>query len=230
MADLVINLTPDSNTADVRQEATFLQRACRIWGVNEFVKPIRDHAAVSGTELENDARLIHALVRSNAVLLWNLHRCTEDNAFASMFLGVSSNSRIQPQIRNFSNCTRFGFATLSNFYLEWMLKDIVGQIGGTPEKSFYNLAQQAVNIADISDVDEHLNALTVISRIRNTFHNRGVYVGHQHRSEHFSLEGVQYEFNDGDHVIGCVTWDHLAHGFACSLKSVWEILEGLPRR
>jgi hypothetical protein len=75
MSSMTAELVPDTRTADIRQSATLLQRACRVWGVNEFVKPIRDHVAIRGTELENDANVMHAVIRFSAVLLCNLQRC-----------------------------------------------------------------------------------------------------------------------------------------------------------
>lgn len=67
-----VTLIPDNNTSNVRPCATLLQRASRVWGVNEFVKPIRDHAAVKDTDLENDANVLHAAIRSNALVLHSL--------------------------------------------------------------------------------------------------------------------------------------------------------------
>lgn len=63
MSSMTVELVPDSRTADIRQSATLLQRAHRVCGVNEFVKPIRNHVAIRGTELENDANVMHAVIR-----------------------------------------------------------------------------------------------------------------------------------------------------------------------
>ncbi len=225
MAGLKISLSPDSQTNKVRSTATFLERACRVWGVNEFVKPIRDHGKVKGTDLENDANLLSAIVRSNAALLWNLHRCTENEAYASMFLGVSNRVRVKAQIRNFSNVNRFSFVTLGNFYLEWMLRDLVSELGATPATGFHRLAEQGVKLAKLPIPNDQTNALTVVSKLRNTFHNRGVYKGYKGQSERFTLEGVTYEFKDGDIVKGHASWDHCAHGVACALKTILRIVQ-----
>jgi hypothetical protein len=225
MANLLIELVPDSNTSQVRQCATCLERACRVWGVNEFVKPIRDHAAVRGTELENDANVAHAIIRSNAVLLCNLHRCGEDGEFASTYLGVSTTQRIEAQIRNMRNNNRLSFAAMANFCLEWMLRDVVTRLGKCPERNFYPLARQAIQLVDFPRLQEHLNALTVVSRLRNSLHNRGYYQG---QSSSFDLEGVNYEFKDREIVKDCATWDHIVHGLACALKSIRQMINGFP--
>ena len=218
-------LVPDNNTSDVRPCATLLQRASRVWSVNEFLKPIRSHATVKGTDIENDANTLHATIRSNTLVLWNLHCCAHDQIFAYDYLWVTTQDRTAQQIRNLKNLNRLSFAARSNFCLEWMLKDIVVRFDEEPCRSFYRLAMQAVQITGLSSNGRHLEALTVVSKIRNTLHNRGCYHGPSRR---FELEGVCYEFGNGEIVKGCASWDHVAHGLACALKSIRFIIDRVP--
>lgn len=88
MTKVTLSLPPDTDTANVRPIATFLERARRVWGVNEFLKPVSNHRSVKGTELQEDAKRFNALVRTHAVLLWHLHRCGESADYACSFLGV----------------------------------------------------------------------------------------------------------------------------------------------
>lgn len=117
------NLPSDSNTTNIRTSATLLERACRVWGVNEFIKPIRRHPSVKGTALQEDLNNVHALIRMNAVLLWNLHRCAVDIDYAYRFLAVTRIDQIKSQIRNFSNISRLSFATMGNFFIENIFKE-----------------------------------------------------------------------------------------------------------
>jgi len=217
--------TADTNTQNVRSEATFLERANRVWGVNEYTKPIRDHNAVKGTEIENDANNIHALVRTNAVILFNLHKCTLNKEYAFDFLAVLSEDRVQPQIRNFSNFNRISFAALGNFFIENILKDLVSELGGNPNSKFYSLTEQAVDLAKLNNPEEKKNGLQVVSKIRNTFHNRGIHTGYKGTNEKITVEGVTYMFNHNDIVKGNASWDYICHGYACALKTVYELIE-----
>jgi hypothetical protein len=106
-----------------------------------------------------------------------------------------------------------------------MLKDLVTRLGKEPKRGFYPLAEQAVMLARLPDPQEHVNALTVVSRLRNTLHNRGHYEG---QTQQFNLEGVRYEFNDGEIMRGCASWDHVAHGIACALKSIRHMIDCVP--
>ncbi|GJL56861.1 MAG: hypothetical protein NPIRA02_39930 [Nitrospirales bacterium] len=223
MAALIDNLLPDKDTTNIRrEEANFLHRACRVWGVNEFVKPIRDHSSVKDTELQKDINNFNALVRTNAVLLWHLHRCTQDAHYASSFLAVTSRDRIQSQIRNFSNINRLSFATMGNFFLENMLRDLVADLGGKPKKNFHDLSEQAVCLAHLANPEEHSDGLRVTSKLRNTFHNRGIHKG---MDESITVKGITYDFKHNDIVKGHASWDYLCHGFACALSTVLELVE-----
>ena len=92
-------LVPDSNTSDVRPCATLLQRASRVWGVNEFLKPIRGHATVKDTDLENDANTLHAITRSNTIVLWNWHCCANDHIFACDYLALRRKIELRSKYR-----------------------------------------------------------------------------------------------------------------------------------
>lgn len=225
MAALIANLSPDKDTTNIRRTATFLNRACRVWGVNEFVKPIRDHSSVKGTALQEDVNNFNALVRTNAVLLWHLHRCVEDANYAYSFLVVTSRDRIKSQIRNFSNISRLSFATMGNFFLENMLRDLVDDFGEKPKKNFYDLSEQAVRLAHLANPKEHSDGLRVTSKLRNTFHNRGIHTGYKGLDESITVKGITYDFKHNDIVKGHASWDYLCHGFACALSTVLELVE-----
>jgi len=225
MATSIANLSPDTDMTKIRPTATFLHRACRVWGVNEFVKPIRDHSSVKGTPLQEDVNNFNALVRTNAVLLWHLHRCAEDANYAYSFLAVTSRDRIKAQIRNFSNISRLSFATMGNFFLENMLRDLVADFGEQPKKNFHNLSGQAVRLAHLANHKEHSDGLRVISNLRNTFHNRGIHTGYKGMDETIILKGITYDFKHNDIVKGHASWDYICHGFACALSTVLELVE-----
>lgn len=225
MAALTANLAPDSNTIHIRPTATFLDRACRVWGVNEFIKPVRDHLSVQGTPLQEDLNNFNALVRTNAVLLWNLHRCSVDTDYAYSFLAVTSIDPVKSQIRSFSNISRLSFATMGNFFLENMLRDLVAAFGAKPKKDFYDLTEQAVHLACLTNPKEHNDGLRVISKLRNTFHNRGIHIGYKGTDETITVKGITYNFTHNNIVRGHASWDYICHGFACALSTVLELVE-----
>ena len=165
-------LIPDTNTTDVRMVATRLERARRVWGVNEFIKPLRDHPAVKGTELEHDLDVMHAIVRSQAVLLCLLHRAAEDVTYAAEFLGVQPKpDRVAKQIKNLNSINRLAFAIQSNFCIEWILQHIATELfNQKPNPSFSSLVKQICY---------------VYGRYGTTQHNRGL---HKHSSEFFLFE------------------------------------------
>lgn len=225
MATVTLELFPDTNTRHVRPKATFFERACRVWGVNEVIKPIRDHPSVKGSPLHEDLENFHSLVRTNAVLLWNLHHCTTNIAFAYNFLMVSSQDRVNLQIRSFSNMQRLSFATIGNFFLESMLRDLVSDLGEEPKKNFHKLSEQAIRLAELPNSKEQADGLRVISKLRNTLHNRGIHVGYQGRDEKITVKGVTFQFNHDDIVKGHASWDYICHRFTCALTTIYQILE-----
>lgn len=220
-----VSLVPDPDTVNVRREATFLQRAQRVWGVNEFVKPLRYHPRVQNMAIKEDAANFNALVRTNAVLLFHLHRCAEDPAFAAAFLLVDGPNRVRSQIRNFSNIGRLSFAAMGNFFIENMLRDLVSDFGAQPKKKFHDLSKQAVVLASLQSPNEHVDALRVVSMLRNTFHSRGVHAGYKGQAQTLNLRGVMYDFKHNKIVRGHASWDYISHGFACALQTVLEIVE-----
>lgn len=225
------SLSPDTDTANVRPRATFMQRAQRVWGINEFLKPLSNHRSVEGTDLHEDVKRFNALVRTNAVLLWHLHNCATNVSYAHTFLHVNSQARAKSQIRNFSNIHRLSFATLGNFFLENMLRDLVVDFGEKPPKKFHELCRQAVHLAQLPDPKEHIDGLRVISLLRNTLHSRGIHIGYEGKNERFTVKGVVYQFNHGDIVRGHASWDYICHGFASALTTVSKIVEkARPRR
>lgn len=225
------SLSPDTDTANVRPIATFMERARRVWGVNEFLKPLVNHRSVKGTELHEDAKRFNALVRTNAVLLWHLHNCATNVNYAHTFLCVNSQSRVKSQIRNFSNIHRLSFATLGNFFLENMLRDLVADFGEKPKMTFHKLCEQAIRLAQLPDPKDHINGLRVTSHLRNTLHSRGIHTGYKGKDERLIVKGVVYQFNHDDIVKGHASWDYICHGFACALTTVREIVEkARPRR
>lgn len=219
------DFSPDSNTTNIRPTATFLERVCRVWGVNEFIKPVRNHSSVKGTALQEDLNNFNGLVRMNAVLLWHLHRCSVDTSYAYSFLAVTSMDRIRAQIRNFSNINRLSFATMGNFFLENMLRGLVVDFGKSPKKNFHDLTKQVVDLACLSDPKEHRDGLQVTSKLRNTFHNRGINLGYKGADESITLKGVTYNFTHNDIVKGHASWDYICHGFASALSTVLELVE-----
>lgn len=225
------NLSPDTDTATVRPIATFMQRAQRVWGVNEFLKQLSNHRSVKGTELHEDAKRFNALVRTNAVLLWHLHNCATNVSYAHTFLHVNSPARVKSQIRNFSNIHRLSFVTLGNFFLENMLRGLVADFGKKPKKNFHELCEQAVHLAQLPDPGDHINRLRIVSLLRNTLHSRGIHAGYKGKNTRLTVKGVVYQFNHGDIVKGHASWDHICHGFASALTTVSEIVEkARPRR
>lgn len=224
MITATTSLTPDKNTANVRSTATFLDRACRVWGVNEFIKPIRDHLRVKGTEFQQDANNLSALVRTNAILLLHLYRCAEDSDYAYNFLVVTSTDRIEPQIHTLSNINRLSFAAMGNFFLESMLRDLVSDFHETPKRNFHELCTQVVHLAQLDNEKEHTDALRVISKLRNTFHNRGIHNGYKGADESITVKGVRYDFVHNDIVKGQASWDYISHGLACALMTILELL------
>ena len=227
----VADLVPDPNTTDIRPEVSYYDRACRLWGINEFVISIRDYPSVAGSEIQIAATNLHSLLRFHTTILLNLHRCACDIEFAKDFFYVTSPTRAKVQIKNTNSMNRLSFATMANFFIEGILRNLIRKLGGVSPDGFYKTAQKIIELASLPDPhNEHLHALTVVSKFRNTLHNGGVYQGYNGSNAHFKLEGVQYKFNHGSSARGYSTWDHLAHALACALKTILEILENkFPR-
>jgi hypothetical protein len=226
MPNSVPELIPDTDTTNIRPIATRYDRASGLWGVNEFVKPIRDHPSVTGTEIQTASTNLHGLLRFHTTILLNLDRCANDIEFGKTFSYVSDNPRAEARIKEVSSMNRFSFAVMANFFIEVILRCLISKFGSTSPDGFYKVAQKAIELANLPDPQkEHFNALTVLSKVRNTLHNNGVYMGYNETIAHFDLAGVQYSFTHGDVIRECVTWDHLAHGLACALKTTKEILD-----
>jgi hypothetical protein len=114
---------------------------------------------------------------------------------------------------------------MGNFFLENMLRNLVTDFGAKPKKNFYDLTEQAVHLACLTNPKEHSDGLRVISKLRNTFHNRGIHIGYNDTDETITVKGITYNFTHNDIVRGHASWDYICHGFACALSTVLELVE-----
>lgn len=109
------------------------------------------------------------------------------------------------------------------------LRNLVADFGEIPKKNFHDLTEQVVQLACLTDPKEHKDGLRVISKLRNTFHNRGIHSGFQGTDESITLKGVTYNFTHNDIVKGYASWDYICHGLASALSTVLELVNKARR-
>lgn len=206
----VDELVSDVDVANIRPEATFLQRACRVWGLNERIKPLRDCyvakvLGTTGNALDN----LNGLVRMHSCFLCHLHCCACDDELAARYLLVDGNKgRIVNQLNNFRNFNRLAFVIQAIFFLEALLSDLVTVRRETPEKNFRAIVNQVRKLYSISG--ERADAFIVLSLIRNTQHNQGI---HTSEDKTICLQHVEFIF-ERNRSCKTATWDHIVYALA----------------
>lgn len=126
-------------------------------------------------------------------------------------------------LQNTANYEKIFFAVLVNFNIENFLKIILQQVQNkNPPNGFYVITKQLLTELQIPDLDEKLNILNTLARIRNALHSHGVHT--QENISSYTIGTQTFEFIKNQEI-NCATWDHILLALEAVINIVDEIVQ-----
>ena len=117
--------------------------------------------------------------------------------------------------------SKLSLILLSQFQIENCIANICNALGvESTGIGFYNKADALLSHCGFGQ--DKLDVLNTGAQIRNSLHSNGIHHGYRGNNFHSELEGVEYEFIDGQKV-SCASYPHIAHSLECSVEILDDI-------
>ena len=138
-------------------------------------------------------------------------------------VGVKMKDGVQATGEIFEHTSRMSLVLLAQFQIENLLRNIARELSVSAGLGFYGVAQDV--LARLALPADCVDVLNTPARIRNSLHSNGIHRRlHPDEAERVVVQGVAYEFRDGQ-PLECASWAHVAHALEASVGVVGEILD-----
>lgn len=211
----------------IREEATYAERARRVQFVRQEWIAFRNQVEKDLHLDQMDGRLVFlrnvlSFARAAVVFLYLFQRCSENEKIGLNVLGLSSPSRIGPNVSATNKFVKLSWCTQFQFQIENLFKNILKGLHKTPPNGYWQLSGKLLDVLHLEKKDHALQVLNIIAHIRNSQHANGTHFGYRERDTIVPVEGVLFEFRHGE-IVQCATWDHIAHAWLSILPILKQI-------
>ena len=117
--------------------------------------------------------------------------------------------------------SKLSLILLGQFQIENCIANICNALGvESNSMGFYNKADALLSHCGLGQ--DELDVLNTGAQIRNSLHSNGIHHGYRGSNFHSELNGVHYDFTDGQKV-SCASYPHIAHALECSLEVLDDV-------
>jgi hypothetical protein len=202
---------------EVRQEATYAERAQRLKAVREEYITFRKQVERELQLDYMDGRLVflrnaQSFARSAIVFLHLFQRCGENPQLALNVFGLSSLDGVGRNLKTNSKFIRLSWCAQFNFQLENLFRNILQGLGEDAPRGYWQICRALLNTLQLDNREHYLDVLNIIAYIRNSQHANGTHFGYRQQDSVIEVEGAVFEFRHGE-IVTCATWDHIAHAW-----------------
>ena len=217
---------------EIRQEATYQERAERLHEVREPYREFRAQAENDLALLHRDGRLaflrnVSQMARSAIVFLLFFHRSATDTQLGMVLFGITppSRDRLSHDLRDAAKFVKLSWCVQFQFQIETLFKNLLKAVGSSalkPETGYWRVAREIVQLFEVPDPEQSHRLMNVIAHIRNSQHANGIHHGFKGSDAIVDAGGVLFEFRD-QQPVQCATWDHIAHAWLSLLPIMKHI-------